>query len=433
MLTHPARPGAKLVRTGVLLSLTVVVASAAQAQTLKWHKKIGYCASPTVADVDGDDTLDLVLGTSGMLYALNGETGETFWHTAVGGDILTCPAIADVDNDARIEVVFGCTDRRVTAVDLETGEPRWSFRTRREVTSSPVIADVQGDGTQEILFGSQDGQLYMLAGRGGKLWWSKDLRAPVSASPAVADVNGDGIMEAFVCADDGNFYALNAKDGRVLWSNRVGIRNARSVALAPLTDEPRWGAFISAGVMRLMEAGREKRVWSFSGSGDTCASGSPAIADLNGDGQLDVVFGADDGNVYALAGLTGEKLWEARVSPRVGVESCPAIADVNGDGSPDVLIASPNRRLFCLDGKTGSPLWSQPLAYQTAGSPVVAEVNRDGKLAVGIGTEDGEFYLYACEASGQVLWAKARGDGRNTGAYPAARSFGKAMVGVPRR
>src|SRR5439155_2195456 len=76
---------------------------------------------------------------------------------------------------------------------------------------------------------------------------------------------------------------------------------------------------------------------------DSAIYSSPALADLNGDKRLDIVFGAADQRIYAVDGR-GHDLqgWPvlARDTPTgyVGkILSSPAIADLDGDGKPDVV------------------------------------------------------------------------------------------------
>lgn len=81
-------------------------------------------------------------------------------------------------------------------------------------------------------------------------------------------------------------------------------------------------------------------VWSTSVPGAAFFESSPALADLDGDGVLDVVAGSRDGNVYGFDGRNGRPLpgWpQATAHP---VDSSPAAADVDGDGKPEVFVGS---------------------------------------------------------------------------------------------
>jgi hypothetical protein len=70
-------------------------------------------------------------------------------------------------------------------------------------------------------------------------------------------------------------------------------------------------------------------------------------ADLAGDGRMAVLFGCDDGKLYALGERDGKSavLWSVDLGRRVGE---PILADVAGDGRPAILVTTEDGRLHCL-------------------------------------------------------------------------------------
>ncbi len=61
----------------------------------------------------------------------------------------------------------------------------------------------------------------------------------------------------------------------------------------------------------------------------TWMSYSSAVADVNGDGQMEIVISSDDCNAYCLSS-SGQVKWVQEALEEV--KSSPAIADVDGDG-----------------------------------------------------------------------------------------------------
>ena len=94
------------------------------------------------------------------------------------------------------------------------------------------------------------------------------------------------------------------------------------------------------------------QVWSDPLDGTT--KGSPALADVQGNGQLAVVegtvTGAATGSVYAIDAATGATIWKSDVGGAV-IGSVTS-ADLTGGGYQDVIVPT-DRGLFILDGKTG--------------------------------------------------------------------------------
>jgi outer membrane protein assembly factor BamB len=139
------------------------------------------------------------------------------------------------------------------------------------------------------------------------------------------------------------------------------------------------------------------------------SKGSGQLADLNGDGVADVVFGTyyGDEHLYALNGADGTLLWKHR-SDGGPLDASVAIADLDGDGSPEVLAAdSATGTLFCLDAE-GTLRWSLKLPSGTDSPPAVGDLDGDGKPEVVVGAmwdRSGDGSLVAIDPRSQeTLW-----------------------------
>jgi outer membrane protein assembly factor BamB len=127
---------------------------------------------------------------------------------------------------------------------------------------------------------------------------------------------------------------------------------------------------------------------------------SPILADVNGDGRLDVIVGTQAvsqfggstsrGSVYAFDGSTGTLLWRVATGSVVGA---PVAADLTGKGYADVVVTSADAGpttggLQIIDGKTGTKVWSeQGIVGQN--SPLVT-ADPDGTIGITIAGYVGE-------------------------------------------
>lgn len=192
----------------------------------------------TVADLDGDGTVELV--ATGRTYDCTG--GETTKYTGVYvfrgdrsrwisphydwstppvdlGPPLSLdfeviehanynPAVGDLDGDGELEIVFADFSGRVHAFRLDrTEHGQWPFRVwtpavgHFRYASEPVIADLDGDGDAEVLFttwtekgSNANGSLYVLDSNGG-------LLHQVPLPPSLASVSWNGSLPAPTLAD----------------------------------------------------------------------------------------------------------------------------------------------------------------------------------------------------------------------------------------
>ena len=229
-------------------------------------------------------------------------------------------------------------------------------------TSSPAFSDVDGDGVDELVLATDDGSVHVRRADGSELsgfpvrtpdaaYWhagsstvgADGIATPGAAigigAPAVADLDGDGSVELVVADLDGGVHAWHA-DGAPAFSASTDERFSRQEH----TDE----------------RNRMKRG----------VVGSPALGDLDGDGDLETVVAAMDRHVYSwhhdgtpVAGFPVLVVDPAKVaavdavSHRVtfGAErdtgiggeliATPAVADLDGDGRPEIVVGAQEQYL----------------------------------------------------------------------------------------
>ncbi len=148
---------------------------------------------------------------------------------------------------------------------------------------------------------------------------------------------------------------------------------------------------------------------------------SPALADADGDGKLDVIFTSGDGYVRALKGTNGHLLWQYDTG-RI-TEAGPMLADLNGDGSRQAIIVTacqdgtycpdPDKkaRLIVLPitgtGTITQPLWSLDYPYKMdSAEPAVADLDlTDGqnRQAIIAGTWGGNLLVAWRQPDGTVI------------------------------
>jgi alpha-tubulin suppressor-like RCC1 family protein len=145
-------------------------------------------------------------------------------------------------------------------------------------------------------------------------------------------------------------------------------------------------------------------MWRYGGclSGPYCERAwysSPAVADLDGDGQPDVIWGA--GDVVALNGANGSLKWRAGSDKRVW--SGVAVADLTGNGTPEVIAARKYDELTVYD-RFGNTIWTRnPFGSGELRTMAVADLENDGRLEIIVGTASVSTYqLNAFEPDGAV-------------------------------
>ena len=130
-----------------------------------------------------------------------------------------------------------------------------------------------------------------------------------------------------------------------------------------------------------------------SGQGNSFEHASLALADLTGDGKVDLVYTNYSGELIALDGVTKEIIWHKKqffVPTGVPI----VLADLNMNGLKDVLAVGQDSRLHAFDGSIGAEIWLSPiLGGIISGPPVVADLNNDGFKDVMICSKSGQIYI----------------------------------------
>lgn len=142
------------------------------------------------------------------------------------------------------------------------------------------------------------------------------------------------------------------------------------------------------------------------------------------DGKL--YFGTDNYYFYCFDEKSGQELW--KYATPFDVESAPCIADLDSDGEDEVVFCVQRHGVYCLNTKDGSEKWKLDSISSHSGNvaPLVVDCNNDGVLDVigGFrGTPEnsklasfkmdhyGDYLLALDGKTGLPIWSKSAGSG----------------------
>ncbi len=134
------------------------------------------------------------------------------------------------------------------------------------------------------------------------------------------------------------------------------------------------------------------------GSSETDAS--PAICDLDGDGNLDVIS-ADFGGLIMAADGTGNVLPGFPYQTSSIIKGSPAVADLDGDLDLEIVCCDWNGSLFILNNDGSQAVEPIELPIFVSAAPALGDLDGDGDLEIVLGCWDG--YLYAFHHEGTLV------------------------------
>jgi hypothetical protein len=315
-----------------------------------------------LADLNEDGVLDLVLGvgissSDGRIVVRLGRGDGTF-RPPVAHPTGPTPhnlAVVDLDRDGHLDVVATCPSGQCMAVLYGAGDGTFPHGERPPMDGYPLtiaIGALDGDAWPDAVVGYEfHPDLTVLRNDGaGHLLADDTITLPNSGGLAVAlgDPNADGrldavvgnFMKSWMLAGTGNGAFAAPVELPPFMGHSVGVRSLIVVDI----DEDGIDDVVADGMI----------VWLSKGSfgfdppqGYAADWGDPIAADVNGDGDLDLVSGATPGAyLYFATILTGRGdgtfapnlLTAAKQSPFLTRN--PAFGDLDGDGRKELLVGN---------------------------------------------------------------------------------------------
>jgi outer membrane protein assembly factor BamB len=275
------------------------------------------------------------------------------------------PAVRDITGDGIPDICVGDEAGVLRCFNGPDGTLHWSYSTGVGIYSTPVLEDISFlNPGMEVAFTSYNGNLYVLRGTNGTLLWSASVGIAYNGSPRVYDINGIPGNEVVVATLSGT-YAFDGNTGTVVWSDTSVVSDA-AVAIADVDND---------GEIEVIVADNSGSVYALRGTNGSVKwvvstghiySSSPAVEDVDGDGIMEIFVNFYDNYTCRING-TGSLAWCVYGFSEIsfdGRESVVIGPDINGNGTRDIFTADYyGPTLAAIDGGTGSVIWSRTAAY----------------------------------------------------------------------
>ncbi len=405
-------------------------------------------ANPDFVDIDNDGDMDLAIGWGRITIFLNDGSGN-FTNggnlQADGSDIMIyyTPEFADYDGDGD-EDLFAAGYDGTIAVFTNDGNNNFSAAGNLQADgtdidvgdwATPTFADLDNDGDLDLYAGSYLGTISVFTNNGdGTFSASGQLQANgqvistgTNSFPEFYDLNNDGNLDLFIGNEAGNIYIFNNTGAGNFVSNgtftydmgKITVLGNSSPALADLDNDGDMDIYVGSeyGKIAIYE-NLGNNVFHY--TGNLKADGSqinvpyakPCFTDFNNDGNIDLLVGDGDGTIHIFLNngsnsfLSSGLVQTDGTTLDVGYRAAPATADLDNDGDLDLYVGNSDGYVteYIYDGSQYTETGNlNNVDVGVDASPYFTDIDNDLDLDLLCGSSLDTMYFYENQGGGNFI------------------------------
>lgn len=357
-------------------------------------------ATDVTATIEFEDpTIELITGSVNYGIIINGTTStsnpflvQVPQNCNYDSYFYTLTISAPVSGEAIFQKSFELS------FDVSLFQQNWPWNTNNSVLSNPIIADFDQNGSKNVLIVDADANVSLLNANAnvisGYPWTNEEN---IWKSTALANINESESEELVIASRTGRIFAYD-NSGLEVFSTQTNADQLLTPMIADIDGD---------GQMDIVSFGLDKNLNVVDASGAFLANFpvelpmlsffDMAAADLDVNGTTEILIGTLAGNLHAI-GSDGEDISGFPVVLPAQTYSAPIVLD-----NLKIVIGTSDYKLHIIDAN-GDILLQKVIPGRVAVSPIAADFDNDDELEIAFATLEGHLYIIEQDGSELTGW-----------------------------
>jgi hypothetical protein len=417
---------------GETVSMDILLGNIMTGHGILWHDANDVSAVlrtsyPGVSIVDSVSAF----GQNGYLYAASSTWNITPYKFSTIADLPSEPIPFELVVTSNGDQPYPYHKVIPFTIELSLVQEGWPIDTGGAAASSPILEDVNGDGNLEVIFTDQANKVHITTANGEALpGFPLNLGANVVGSIAMSNLQNNGSYGFAASLSNNNIVAFNS-DGEILFTQPANstLRSGPVIARLISGESEKVIAMTQNGVLHVLNPDGSY-VPNYPATIGGAFLSTPSVADLNSDGNLEIVACALNGNLHAIDAVSAQNITGFPVTGISGSQNPVTIANLDGDPNPELIVATSTSGELLAFNHDGSVFFQKNVGGAVKTGAVVADVNNDNSMEIILINANGDIYIMNSNGTNLPNTPISVGTGVESSPVVARFDYGSDLAGI---